>query len=62
MLERVTDLEGAAVSSTWFIIFHIAWFSLWITLNVSSLRTFDPFPFNLLTLVVSLEAIVKRDT
>jgi uncharacterized membrane protein len=39
---------------------HVAWFSLWILANVgafgASLR-FDPYPFGLLTLVVSLEAI-----
>ncbi len=58
ILERVTDVVSAAVSSTGFILFHIAWFSSWIVFNVFASRRFDPFPFNLLTLVVSLEAIV----
>jgi len=57
-LERLTDSVSGAVSSTEFILFHIAWFSGWIAFNVFSWRRFDPFPFNLLTLIVSLEAIV----
>jgi uncharacterized membrane protein len=57
-LERLTDLVSAAVSSTGFILFHFAWFFSWIAFNVAASRRFDPFPFNLLTLVVSLEAIV----
>ena len=58
ILERVTDLVSAAVSSTGFILFHIAWFSSWIVFNVFASQRFDPFPFSLLTLMVSLEAIV----
>src|SRR4030095_17183992 len=39
---------------------HLVWFASWIAINtgwVRRLRPFDPFPFNLLTTVVSLEAI-----
>jgi uncharacterized membrane protein len=39
-----------------FVYLHILWFTAWILLNVTILR-FDPFPFGLLTLIVSLEAI-----
>ena len=58
MLERLTDLVSAAVSSTGFILCHIAWFSSWIAFNVFATRRFDPFPFDLLTLVIALETIV----
>jgi uncharacterized membrane protein len=58
VLERMTDLVTAAASSTGFIVFHILLFALWIGLNALLPRGFDPYPFNLLTLVVSLEAIV----
>jgi len=36
-----------------------AWFVIWIALNTLLLggRAFDPFPFGLLTMIVSLEAI-----
>ena len=39
--------------------FHAAWFLTWMLVNtgVVGIRPFDPFPFGLLTLVVSLEAI-----
>src|SRR5262249_15767123 len=40
--------------------FSAAWFFVWIVLNTHILpgvEAFDPFPFGLLTMVVSLEAI-----
>ena len=39
--------------------FHVVWFAAWILANTGALgiHPFDPFPFGLLTLVVSLEAI-----
>jgi uncharacterized membrane protein len=42
-----------------FVYVDIAWFGLWILLNTGQLRVpvFDPFPYGLLTMVVSLEAI-----
>jgi uncharacterized membrane protein len=43
-----------------FVYLHVGWFILWILLNVGLLSgalVFDGFPFGLLTLVVSLEAI-----
>jgi uncharacterized membrane protein len=38
---------------------HIVWFGLWILLNTGrvGMRAFDPFPYGLLTMIVSLEAI-----
>ena len=43
-----------------FLFLHILFFALWIGLNVGLLPfgDFDPFPFGLLTMVVSLEAII----
>src|SRR6185436_18831882 len=39
---------------------HIAFFFTWIVLNLHLLPVgdFDPFPFGLLTMIVSLEAII----
>jgi uncharacterized membrane protein len=56
-LDRITDAVSAAASSPAFIVVHLVWFGLWIGLNRHG-AAFDPFPFNLLTLAVSLEAIV----
>lgn len=36
----------------------MVWFALWLGLNSSGWYVFDPYPYNLLTLSVSLEAIV----
>jgi uncharacterized membrane protein len=58
-LQRIADTLTRAASSAWFFTFHVVWFTFWITWNVGvlGLRPFDPFPFGLLTMVVSLEAI-----
>lgn len=56
-LDRTVDAVSKAASSPAFIVAHVLWFGVWIGLNVHR-ASFDPFPFNLLTLAVSLEAIV----
>lgn len=50
--DLVADIISDFVGSWTFILLHIAWFSIWILLPV------EPFPFGLLTMVVSLEAIL----
>ena len=44
----------------WFIIFHAAWFTIWISVNAQKHGSFAfaPFPFSLLSMVVSLESIL----
>jgi CRP/FNR family cyclic AMP-dependent transcriptional regulator len=43
-----------------FLFLHVIFFAIWIILNVGlfPFGDFDPFPFGLLTMVVSLEAII----
>jgi len=58
--EHVADKVRGFAGSTPFIILHILWFGGWILVNsgiISGISPFDPFPFNFLTLMVSLEAI-----
>jgi uncharacterized membrane protein len=52
---KLTELAA----STGFFVFHVIAFTFWIVLNlgVFGLPQFDPFPFGLLTMIVSLEAI-----
>ncbi len=57
-VERLTDRISGAVSSNGFVILHIAWFVLWIVANRMLSKPFDAYPFNLLTMIVSLEAII----
>ena len=58
-LERFADVLTRVASSTPFLVGHLVWFTAWITWNMGAfgLRPFDPFPFGLLTMIVSLEAI-----
>lgn len=61
LTERAADDITKYSGSIPFLIFHIYWFALWIAINVGAvpgLVPFDPFPFGLLTMIVSLEAIV----
>lgn len=58
-LERIADWLAWFSGSMPFLISHTFWFVIWISLNTFILRdkSFDPFPFGLLTMIVSLEAI-----
>ena len=58
-LDRAIDVVTAFCGSPWFLWIHLAWFAGWVVMNVvPGLPHFDPFPFQFLTLVVSLEAIL----
>lgn len=58
MMERITDGIAAFSGSLAFLALHAMWFLVWIGLNtIPGLPAFDPFPFGLLTMCVSLEAI-----
>jgi uncharacterized membrane protein len=51
--DAITRFSGTIT----FVLLHIGWFGFWIIYNVVSPHPFDKFPFGLLTLIVSLEAI-----
>jgi uncharacterized membrane protein len=57
--DRIADAITAFSGRMAFVYMHIAWFAVWILLNTGRIgvRPFDPFPYGLLTMVVSLEAI-----
>src|SRR5882672_7692637 len=58
--QRLGDVIACSVGQMWFILAHAVWFGVWVALNyglIPGLRPFDPFPFQFLTFVVSLEAI-----
>jgi uncharacterized membrane protein len=59
ILQRIADWLAWFSGSMPFLISHTVWFITWISLNTMILRdkAFDPFPFGLLTMIVSLEAI-----
>jgi len=49
---KLADWVSMFVGSWTFIIIHIIWFGLWIILDI------EPFPYGLLTMIVSLESII----
>lgn len=56
---RIADIITAFSGSMLFVYLHVVWFAVWILANLDFLpvQQFDPFPFGLLTMIVSLEAI-----
>src|SRR5678816_3652272 len=57
-LDRLTDAVSGVAGSPVFIVAHLLWFGVWIGVNALGGATFDRYPYSLLTLAVSLEAIV----
>ena len=58
--DKLADILVWSVGTIFFVIFHVILFALWIVINlglIPSIRIFDPYPFNFLTMTVSLEAI-----
>ena len=56
-LDRAVDGITSFCGSLSFVWFHAVWFGLWMIYGLIRKGGFDPFPFQLLTLIVSLEAI-----
>ena len=58
--EKFADLLTAKFGTIVFLALNVIWFATWIVINtgMTSIEPFDPFPFGLLTMIVSLEAIV----
>ena len=59
-LEQLSDAITRVAASAPMMIAHVIWFVFWILANLSlvpGVTPFDPFPFPLLTMTVSLEAI-----
>jgi CRP/FNR family transcriptional regulator, cyclic AMP receptor protein len=54
---RVADWVANFSGSITFLVLHVFLFATWLGFNSTPLA-FDPFPFNLLTMTVSLEAIM----
>ncbi len=57
--ERIADAITTFSGRMSFVYLHVVWFAAWILANTGHLgvRAFDPFPYGLLTMIVSLEAI-----
>lgn len=60
-VQKAADWIADFSGSIPFLMLHVLFFAVWILLNVPKIPgapMFDPFPYGLLTMVVSLEAII----
>jgi len=60
-VEKIADWLTDTFGSIGFLLINVIWFVVWILINtglVPGVEAFDPFPFGLLTMIVSLEAII----
>lgn len=59
--ERLSDFITQFTGSIGFVVFHIVLFAFWLVVNLNFIpniiAVFDPFPFGILTLIVSSEGV-----
>ena len=58
--ERMSDVITKFTGSMSFVLFHVMLFAFWFAVNlnfVPGIAAFDPFPFGVLTLIVSTEGV-----
>ncbi|KKR41611.1 hypothetical protein A2356_00265 [Candidatus Nomurabacteria bacterium RIFOXYB1_FULL_39_16] len=61
LMEKMADWMTAKFGSSGFLSLNAILFTAWILINTGQIKwvpVFDPFPFSLLTTIVSLEAII----
>jgi uncharacterized membrane protein len=51
-IEELSDWTAEISANPWFLIIHAIWWACWIIFKV------EPFPYGLLTMILSLEAII----
>jgi uncharacterized membrane protein len=57
LADKISDAIANFVGSIMFVVIHVIWFGVWVALNAGILR-FDPYPFQLLCMLVSLEGVL----
>jgi uncharacterized membrane protein len=60
MADKLADWIGGFSGSVTFVFLHVVVYGFWILINlklIPGIRAFDPYPFLLLSVVVSIEAI-----
>ena len=58
--ERLSDVFTRFMGSMTFVVLHLIWLAVWFAWNLGAfgLEPFDPFPFGILTLIVSTEGVI----
>jgi uncharacterized membrane protein len=61
VIDRVADLIGGFSGSMAFVFLHVTWFTFWFLWNtgvIPNQHRFDPYPFILLAMIVSVEGVL----
>jgi uncharacterized membrane protein len=56
--DRMSDAIANFVGSIPFVIVHVVIFLIWVFVNLSGVWKFDPYPYALLCMIVSLEGVL----
>ncbi|HVG26154.1 MAG TPA: DUF1003 domain-containing protein [Acidobacteriaceae bacterium] len=60
-VDRIADAIGGFSGSMGFVGLHVAWFTVWFLINtgvIPGVKRFDPYPFILLAMIVSVEGVL----
>lgn len=61
IIDRIADLIGGFSGSMTFVFLHVSWFIAWFLINtgvIPGIKKFDPYPFILLAMIVSVEGVL----
>lgn len=61
LIDRIADLIGGFSGSMTFVFLHVSWFIAWFLINtgvIPGIKKFDPYPFILLAMIVSVEGVL----
>lgn len=61
VVDRIADTIGSFTGSMSFVAIHTGWFLLWFLINtgvIPGVPRFDPYPFILLAMIVSVEGVL----
>lgn len=59
--DRIADAIADFSGTVAFVVLHLVWFALWAAVNVGvvpGIEAFDPYPFQLLCMIVSMEGVL----
>ena len=59
--DRLSDVIASFVGTLHFVVLHVVWFIVWAVINaglIPFIPPFDPYPFQLLCMVVSMEGVL----
>jgi uncharacterized membrane protein len=59
--DRISDGIASSVGTLTFVLVHAAWFIAWAVINaglIPFIPAFDPYPFQLLCMIVSMEGVL----